>query len=261
MVSHLSNIQESSDPLKSEIKLYLTGIKIPLKSFPQDIRKYSRYYELSQHFSKINVGAVVESDVIFDGSYIPRSIKANLSVPIFGSSINFAEVGFRQKGLENSIQSLFGPSGSLKDKNWREILETLATALLNENDPNEIEANRYRLARRSVQWPFKPVKLESLVKKATITPAPVEGSMYLKVDGKTIVYLSVADAKKDSIKSIFDSRLENVVKSAKYDRAFSFMVMDSIHQFPGINGFPIKIDINSTAVVGYKQTDETIYPR
>uniref|UniRef100_T1KSY0 Vitellogenin domain-containing protein n=1 Tax=Tetranychus urticae TaxID=32264 RepID=T1KSY0_TETUR len=260
IVSHLSNIQESSDPLKSEMKLYLTGIKIPLKSFPRDIRKFSRYYELSQHFSKINLGAVIESDVIFDGSYIPRSIKANLSIPMFGSSVNLAEVGFRQKGLESSIEGLFGPSGSLNGKNWKEILESLASLLINENDPNEIEANRYRLARRSVQDIFRPIKLESLVKKATITSAPVEGSMYLKVDGKTIIYLSVNDIKKESYKSMFDSKLENVVKSSKYDRAFSFMVLDSIHQFPGINGFPIKLDINSTAIFGYKQTGKTFYP-
>ena len=67
-------------------------------------------------FEKLNFGAVVEGDVVYDQSFAPRSIKANVTIPLFGNTINVVEIGVRQEGLEDAIESLAGPNGALSKK-------------------------------------------------------------------------------------------------------------------------------------------------
>ncbi|WP_266145824.1 open beta-sheet domain-containing protein, partial [Escherichia coli] len=88
VVSHLKNLQASTDPSKAEAKEKLGQLK-PKKIFSSDIRKYSQNYELSYAIDAINAGASVESNVIFSqSSYMPRSVSLNLTADVFGHSYN-----------------------------------------------------------------------------------------------------------------------------------------------------------------------------
>ena len=43
-------------------------------------------------------------------SYVPRSAMVNLTVSLFGESLNLFEVGARAEGFENMIEDFFGES-------------------------------------------------------------------------------------------------------------------------------------------------------
>lgn len=72
-----------------------------------DKRKFSRNMEWSLFSEMMNTGAAVESNVIWsEDSYVPRSSSLNLTVDVFGHSMNLLEIGARAQGLEKMIEQL-----------------------------------------------------------------------------------------------------------------------------------------------------------
>ncbi len=113
--THLTNLMESSDPFKKDISNILQDETLK-KEFDMDQRKFSRNYEGSFFFNTINTGAQVESNLIWSqNSYIPRSANLNLTIDLFGHSVNLFELGGRVEGLESLLESVFGPEGYFPD--------------------------------------------------------------------------------------------------------------------------------------------------
>ncbi|XP_067677413.1 uncharacterized protein [Haliotis asinina] len=102
--SHLTNLMETSSPQKQSIRRILEEITLG-RHFDLSTLKYSRNYESSLFLEKYNTGAMLESNVIFsDKSAIPRSAMVNMTVDLFGSSLNLLEVGGRAEGVEYLIE-------------------------------------------------------------------------------------------------------------------------------------------------------------
>ncbi|KAH3731000.1 hypothetical protein DPMN_057004 [Dreissena polymorpha] len=86
-----------------------------MKEFDLDKRKFSRNYEGSIFVDKFNTGAKFEGDLIWSQkSFIPRSAAVNLTIDLFGHSVNLLELGGRAEGLEIFMETLFGPNGYFK---------------------------------------------------------------------------------------------------------------------------------------------------
>ncbi|KRT82860.1 hypothetical protein AMK59_3749 [Oryctes borbonicus] len=118
--SHLHNLLKSSIPSRVEIQGLLSDKEL-VKKFSTDVRKFSNNYEGSVFFDEYNIGANYESNVIFSpSSYIPRSAMLNLTVDLFGESINLLEVYSRFEGFEQRLESLFGPKGRFSGKNVKD---------------------------------------------------------------------------------------------------------------------------------------------
>jgi len=62
--THLTNLEETSSPLKSDIREILENKPLK-KDFDVDKRKFSRNIELSAFSELLNVGGSVESNIIF----------------------------------------------------------------------------------------------------------------------------------------------------------------------------------------------------
>ncbi|KAK9890371.1 hypothetical protein WA026_010464 [Henosepilachna vigintioctopunctata] len=109
--SHLKNLLKSAVPSRVEIQGLLSD-KYLVKKFSNDIRKFSHNYEGSLFFEEYNIGGNYESNLIFStNSYIPTSTSVNLTIDLFGESINLFQVSGRMQGFENYLESLFGPKG------------------------------------------------------------------------------------------------------------------------------------------------------
>ena len=112
MWTHLSNLKETSAPLKQAIRAVLEDAQLR-KAFDLDKRKFSRNVEWSFFNPLVNAGAAVESNVIFStDSFIPRSAMVNLDVDVFGETMNLMQMGGRVEGLETMLESMFGPSSN-----------------------------------------------------------------------------------------------------------------------------------------------------
>ncbi|XP_067679783.1 uncharacterized protein [Haliotis asinina] len=109
--SHLTNLMETSSPLKQTIRRILED-KVLKREFDMDTFSHSRNYEGSLFLEKFNTGAMVDSNLIFsEKSFIPRSAMVNLTVDLFGNSINLLEIGGRIEGLEYLLETYLGPYG------------------------------------------------------------------------------------------------------------------------------------------------------
>jgi hypothetical protein len=132
--THLTNLQETSSPLKSQIRVIIENVELQ-KQFDVDKRKFSRNIELSSFSDLLNVGANLESNLIWStNSFVPRSAMVNLTVDMFGQSVNLLEVGGRVQGIEDLLEKLFGP-----EKEMDNILSREKRALIRDDVLNTID--------------------------------------------------------------------------------------------------------------------------
>jgi hypothetical protein len=83
---------KSSIPSRVEIQGLLSDLNL-VKKFSSDVRKFSHHREGSIFFEEYNVGANYDGNVIFSpSSYVPKTAMLNLTVDVFGQSINLMEV-------------------------------------------------------------------------------------------------------------------------------------------------------------------------
>ncbi|KAG7296620.1 hypothetical protein JYU34_020436 [Plutella xylostella] len=112
--SHLNNLGQSSLPSRVEIQGLLSGNTVPQLDDTPDFRMFSTNYEQGVFFDQYNAGGNYEANVIFSpDSYIPRSVSLNLTIDMFGESINLLELKGRGEGFERYFESIFGNDGPL----------------------------------------------------------------------------------------------------------------------------------------------------
>ena len=113
--SHLSNLQETSSPHKQAVRQLLKKVQLPAR-FDLGRLQFSRHYEGSAFLKRLNSGAGAEGNLVWSSSSsLPRSAAANLTVDLFGRSLNLLDVGLRLEGLEYLLETLLGPYGYFGD--------------------------------------------------------------------------------------------------------------------------------------------------
>jgi len=128
-MSHLESLKKSSIPSRVEIQGLLTDANLKTK-FSSDARKFSQHFEKSVYHEGYNLGGNVEGSLVFSSkSYIPRSASLNLTVDMFGESINFLEVSSRIEGFEKYVEALFGPTGNFSEKKVQEKVDQVKQLL------------------------------------------------------------------------------------------------------------------------------------
>lgn len=220
--SHLTNLAESANPLKSDIQEILTDPHL-LKEFDVDKRKFSRNIELSTFNEMLNLGASVESNLIWStGSYIPRSASFNLTADLFGQSVNLLEVGGRAQGLEQLMEKYFGPGSEFDKQSDREKRAVIRDDVINNID------RKYSKSRDSTQL-----------------------SYYLRVFGNEIKSGDIYNLNIDEIKSKFNvlDLLVQLAQDRSVDFTRNFAFLDTDVAIPTGVGMPLRLGVEATATV------------
>nr|XP_022900792.1 uncharacterized protein LOC111413892 [Onthophagus taurus] len=142
--THLNNLLKSSIPTRVEIQSLLSE-KDLVKKFSNDVRKFSNNYEGSVFFEEYNMGGNFEGNLIFSpSSYVPRSATFNLTVDLFGESINIFQIDGRFEGFEHYLESIFGPKGPLTgDKILNKLPKIRWPRAANEAETLQSEIDKY----------------------------------------------------------------------------------------------------------------------
>ncbi|KAL3871442.1 hypothetical protein ACJMK2_039441 [Sinanodonta woodiana] len=226
--SHLTNLMETSDRHKQEIRSILEDDALQ-KEFDLDKRKFSRNYEKSFFIERMNTGAKFESDLIWSTkSFIPRSGMVNLTVDLFGNTFNLLQLGGRLEGLEYFIESYFGPDGYFGEN--QQAAESTAV--------------------RSI----RPDKISKIDRRLKSNLDQLKGSLYMRVFGNELRYMSFNGQQLTGTGQDFDifEMIKKISKGGDYTLSESFMFLDSSVIIPTSAGFPLNFTVNGTATVELK---------
>ncbi|XP_064159415.1 apolipoprotein B-100 isoform X1 [Anguilla rostrata] len=116
VVSHISNILKSGDAESEDQKMKLQDA-LENQAGPQflDMFKLSHNYKMETP-SRIPIQTSMESNMIFDSTgYMPRELMLDTTLKAFGYNYDMFEVGLEGKGLEPTIEALFGKDGFFPD--------------------------------------------------------------------------------------------------------------------------------------------------
>ena len=124
--THLTNLMETSSPFKQDIRSILENGQLK-HQFNIDKRKYSRNIEWSLFSELINTGVVMDSNIIWSTkSFIPRSAAVNLTMDIFGESVNLLEIGGRMEGFDRFLESVFASEDNEVERTKRSVIRPAA---------------------------------------------------------------------------------------------------------------------------------------
>lgn len=122
ITSHLSNLRASTDLYRAKARKDFADI-IANKKFPSDIRKFSFNHEFSYEFGSLGLGGSIDNNVIYSqNSFVPRTIRTNLTGELFGTSFNLLELNGRQENFDSILERYFGPKGYFNTLNKQEAV-------------------------------------------------------------------------------------------------------------------------------------------
>ncbi|XP_052130120.1 apolipophorins-like, partial [Frankliniella occidentalis] len=235
--THLTNLQETASPWKQTLRELVESDFLKNK-FKTDVRKFSRNYEGSQFFDKLNAGVTAESNVIFSPqSYLPRSANLNLTVDVFGESVNLFEVGARLEGFESVVEGLFAKGGAFPDEGVQAMLQNLRSA------PSPTADAENSIA-----------KLSSAFDVRHRLPQEPHGEMYARVFGNELHYsrfhgLQELAENTDSFAHPMRT-LMGLLRRSDVDITKSFVFLDAAYTLPTASGMPLELTANGSATLG-----------
>ncbi|XP_047539341.1 uncharacterized protein LOC125072709 [Vanessa atalanta] len=243
--SHLNNLGQSSLPSRVEIQGLLSGNTMPQLEDNPDFRMFSRNYEQSVFFDQYNAGGNYEANVIFSpDSYIPRSVSLNLTVDMFGESINLLEIKARGEGFERYFENLFGNNGPLSKSKINEKINKLRF-FRSTNEADEVRGKIDDLG-------YKNNALKHRFPMAEIG---------FKVFGNEISFWS-AEGDEEIRKSLerLDPKLRILEilsgKEISYNKASLFL--DTTFSVPTGSGLPLNMNLMGTSYVDTKMSGTVV---
>lgn len=220
--SYIRNLKRTESPEKTKLKKLANKIHLERK-FGKNPSKYSYNFEWSRFSENNNVGATVESNVIFStSSYLPRSINTGLQVEIVGRKIDLFEVDLDLRGFEQPLERLFGPTKNPRPKRETFPLVTGSSknAPITAPDPEQ-----------------KP-----------------EASLSFKVFGNEIRWYNFHNYYdlRDERSHKFEDILEKMAKHKEVDILRNALFVDTYIAIPTATGISLKLQLNGTASFGLK---------
>ncbi|KAK3927268.1 Apolipophorin, partial [Frankliniella fusca] len=235
--THLTNLQETASPWKQNLRELVESDFLKNK-FKTDVRKFSRNYEGSLFFDKINAGVTAESNVIFSPqSYLPRSANLNLTVDVFGESVNLFELGARLEGFESVVEGLFAKGGAFPDEGVQAMLQNLRSG------PSPTADAENSIA-----------KLSSAFDARHRLPQEPHGELYARVFGNEMHYsrfhgLQELAENTDSFAHPMRTLLA-LLRRSEVDVTKSFVFLDAAYTLPTASGMPLELTANGSATLG-----------
>lgn len=236
--SHLTNLLASSSPTRVEIQSLLTDRDLGNK-FNSDVRKYSRNYDKSFFSEEWNFGANYQSNVIFSSkSYVPRSTSFNVTIDLFGESVNAFEISMRMEGMEYYVENIFGPNGPLS----------------NEKVGNHF--NQFIRAFRSVREDkdhWQQVKsLPNVIDNNFDDP---KISMSYKIFGNELRFKMLNGDKeiRTSLAALNPwAKVKQILSGKVFHGENTVMFLESSYVVPTTSGLPVRLDLAGSAAYNFK---------
>ena len=222
-----------------EIQSLLTDRDLGIK-FNSDVRKFSRNYDKSFFSEEWNFGANYQTNLIFSSkSYVPRSATFNVTVDLFGESVNVFEVSMRMEGMEYYVENIFGPEGPLSNEkvgnHFNRFLRTFRSA--DENNEN---------------YSGKVKRLNNVIDNNFDNPRI---SMSYKIFGNELRFKMLDGDReiKTGLASLNPwAKVKQILSGKEFHSENTVMFLDSSYVVPTTSGLPVRLDLAGSAAYDFK---------
>lgn len=240
--THLDSIKASTDPKREAARAHFRNLRTS-KKFPFDPRRYSFNREVSYAIDSLGLGSAVDASVIYSQqSFLPRSVRLNVTGNLFGSSFNMLEVSARQENLESLLEHYFGPRGILTKMSKQQLYDS-------------VKKEFQEISRKKRALPADLAAFDKNMKLSSEYDREADVDLSVKVFGSELYFLSMgqnipatpADLLKLLAKEL--SKGVDALKNFQYNFENHALWMDTEMVYPTALGLPFKLSsVGSSAV-------------
>lgn len=232
--THLDSIKASTDAKRESTRAHFKNLRTS-KKYSFDPRRYSFNREVSYAIDALGLGSAVDTSVIYSQqSFLPRSVRLNVTGNLFGSAFNMLEVSARQENLEEMIEHYFGPRG---------VLTTMSRQTLYDTIKKEIDG----ISRQKRALPGDLAAFDKGVKMSSEYNREPDLDLSLKVFGSELYFLSMSQnipATPNELLKLFAAELvkgTDALKNFQYNFENHALWMDGEIVYPTALGLPFKL--------------------
>ncbi|XP_068235953.1 vitellogenin-like [Palaemon carinicauda] len=247
VLSHILNIQKSTNPEKKHLKYLLSDFVIP-SNYTQDFRRYSQNIDTTFYEPSLGLGGGVENNIIYGpGSFVPRSVALNFTSMLYGQSFNLGQIGGRFEGVDGIMENILAPSSLFPDTSQHSAMK---------NNGDSILEKIVRALQKQKIMDSTPIgeMLKKIYEEGASKVPYVE--LYANIMGQDIAYKilkgNIRDMDFGNIMDGYISTMKDVFSkdiNAKED--FSHMTQIALDYYlPTGHGTPLKMKFTGTAILG-----------
>lgn len=246
--SHLSNLRSSTDLHREKARQDFASVYAS-KKFPSDFRKFSFNNELSYEFGSLGLGGSIDTNVIYSqNSFLPRSIRNNVTGELFGTSFNLFEFNGRQENLELILERYLGAKGFFNTLNKQEAVNKLHALVMTESQ------HKHKRAIHDDAGKFAQENVGNVDRD-------IDFDVSVKMFGSELYFLSLGDnlpTEGKGFASLFTRWLESFLKNTKEGKKNQFdmhsLFLDVEFSYPTSIGFPLKIQSQGAGALHLETT-------
>ncbi|XP_041950313.1 apolipoprotein B-100-like isoform X2 [Alosa sapidissima] len=258
VISHVTNILSSTAPETQELRQkILDALQGNEVGTVMDPTKFSRNYKVGS----------VEGNMIFEGvSYLPKEVMLEMTLNAFGFDVDMFEIGMEGKGLEPTIEALFGANGFFPDTvmktiyyaadkmpvQVRQTLRNMLPSLRNDRKKRQASQSLIKQLGQNINKLFRDLKAQD---------AP-EAMVYLRLLGMELGYLKTKDMEEmaysaalmiDNLLKMFPADfIKGLLTSADNELFAHYIFMDNEFYLPTGPGVPLRVALSGTFTPGVK---------
>uniref|UniRef100_A0A8C7PB43 Vitellogenin domain-containing protein n=1 Tax=Oncorhynchus mykiss TaxID=8022 RepID=A0A8C7PB43_ONCMY len=255
VISHLTNILASTAAETQELRQkILDALQDNEVGTVMDPTKFSRNYMIGS----------VQGNMLFEGtSYLPKEVMLEMTLKAFGYNVDMVEVGMEGKGLEPTVEALFGENGFFPDTVLKAVYFVSDKMPLQVNEVMKRMMPALKKDRMKRQNIVREIgrNLNRLVRDLKAQESP-EAMIYLRLLGNELGYLKTNELEKmaysaglmiDNVLKMFPTDLMKGLMTNADNEVFAhYIFMDNEFFLPTATGVPLKIALSGTFTPGIK---------
>uniref|UniRef100_A0A8C7PAW4 Vitellogenin domain-containing protein n=1 Tax=Oncorhynchus mykiss TaxID=8022 RepID=A0A8C7PAW4_ONCMY len=258
VISHLTNILASTAAETQESDHILDALQDNEVGTVMDPTKFSRNYMIGS----------VQGNMLFEGtSYLPKEVMLEMTLKAFGYNVDMVEVGMEGKGLEPTVEALFGENGFFPDTVLKAVyfVSDKMPLQVNEVMKRMMPALKKDRMKRQV---FKtilllPLSLPNILISVILILSP-EAMIYLRLLGNELGYLKTNELEKMAYSYLakvnqlptstvhVPQLMKGLMTNADNEVFAHYIFMDNEFFLPTATGVPLKIALSGTFTPGIK---------
>uniref|UniRef100_A0A4W4F378 Vitellogenin domain-containing protein n=1 Tax=Electrophorus electricus TaxID=8005 RepID=A0A4W4F378_ELEEL len=251
IISHVTNILSSTATETKEVRQkILDAFQRNEVGKVMDPTKFSRSYKIGS----------LEGHMIFEEeSKLPKEAMLEMTLSAFGYDIDMFEVGMEAKGLEPTVEALFGPNGFFPDTVMKTIYYAADKMPSQVNEVLKSMIPALRNDRKKRQEIIQNVN--KLTKDLKFQDSP-EAMLYLRLLGAELGYLKTQDMEEMaySVIKMFENLLKmfpsdfikSLLSSVDNELFIHYIFMDNEFYLPTGMGVPLRVALSGIFTPGIK---------